>query len=136
MKSVQDILDRKGSNVVWIEPLESVLEAARLMTEHNVAALVVKIDDYLVGIVTERDYVRKVVLDHTTSKLTKISEIMTRDVIKVKPETTVENCVSLMREHHIRHLPVVVEGKVVGIVSLRDLFLEAIAPRELLPEGD
>ncbi len=126
MKTVRDILDQKAKPVVCIEPLESVFEAAHLMEQHNVGALMVLIDEYLVGIVTERDYVRKVILDHKTSKETKISEIMTRDVVKVAPETTAEECIALMKAHHIRHLPVCVEGKVIGIVSLRDLFLETI----------
>ena len=126
MKTVREILDHKDKPVVAIEPLASVLEAAHLMAEHNVGALTVLIDDYLVGIVTERDYVRKVILDHKTSKETKISEIMTRDVVKVAPETSATECIGLMREHHIRHLPVAVEGKVIGIISLRDLFMETI----------
>ena len=130
MKTVQDILDQKNKPVVSIEPLASVFEAARLLDEHNVGALVVLIDEYLVGIVTERDYVRKVILDHKTSKETKISEIMTRDVVKVTPETSARECIDLMKEHHIRHLPVLVEGQVVGIVSLRDLFLETIEGSE------
>ncbi len=126
MKSVREILDHKNKPVVSIEPLASVLDAAQLMAEFNVGALTVHIDDYLVGIVTERDYVRKVILDHKTSKETKISEIMTRDVVKVAPETLATECIALMKEHHIRHLPVAVEGQVIGIISLRDLFLETI----------
>ncbi len=126
MKSVREILDHKNKPVVSIEPLACVFEAAQLMAEYNVGALTVHIDDYLVGIVTERDYVRKVILDHKTSKETKISEIMTRDVVKVSPETQATECIALMKEHHIRHLPVTVEGQVVGIVSLRDLFMETI----------
>lgn len=126
MKTVQEILDKRPKPVVSIEPLASVLDAAQLMAEHNVGSLVVLIDEYLVGIVTERDYVRKVILDHKTSKETKISEIMTRNVVKVTPETSPRECIDLMREHHIRHLPVLVEGRVVGIISLRDLFMDVI----------
>ena len=126
MKTVREILDHKDKPVVAIEPLASVLEAAQLMAEHNVGALTVHIDDYLVGIVTERDYVRKVILDHKTSKETKISEIMTRDVVNVAPETTAVECIALMKEYHIRHLPVAVDGKIIGIISLRDLFMETV----------
>ena len=106
--------------------MASVYDALALMNEKNIGALLVQIDDFLVGIVSERDYVRKVILDTHTSKLTKVSEIMTRDVITVAPEDTVVHCIALMKKHHVRHLPVVVEGKAVGIVSLRDLFLDVI----------
>lgn len=126
MKHVQDVLDRKGHEAFWIDPLESVLEAARKMNEQRVGALLVQIDGYLVGIVTERDYITKVILDHTTSQNTKVSEIMTRELVTVDRQETVDTCINLMREHHIRHLPVVEEGKAVGILSLRDLFLTAL----------
>ena len=126
MKTVQDILDDKGDQVIWIDPLESVFEAARIMNERRVGALLVQIDGYLVGIVSERDYVTKVILDHTTSQNTKVSEIMTREVISVGREETIENCIALMKSHHVRHLPVVEAGKAVGMLSLRDLFLTAI----------
>ena len=126
MATAQHILDRKGSNIWWIDPLESVFEAMRMMHEYNCGALLVMIDDNLVGIVSERDYVRKVILDHKASKQTKVSEIMTRDLIKVTPDDTVEHCLDLMKNNHIRHLPVVKDGEVAGVISLRDLFLEVI----------
>lgn len=123
MKSVQEILDRKGDSVLWIDPLETVFEAARILNEHRVGAVLVQIDGYLVGIVSERDYISKVILDHKASKQTKVSEIMTRDVITVQRDTSVTDCINLMQQHHIRHLPVMEAGRAVGIVSLRDLFL-------------
>ncbi|HSG91791.1 MAG TPA: CBS domain-containing protein [Pseudomonadales bacterium] len=131
MKTVQDILDEKGTEVLWIDPLESALEAARMLREHHVGALLVQIDGYVVGIVSERDFISKVILDHGASKQTKVSEIMTRELITVGRTESALTCINLMREHHIRHLPVVEEGKAVGIVSLRDLFLgviEEVAP--------
>jgi signal-transduction protein with cAMP-binding, CBS, and nucleotidyltransferase domain len=129
MKSVADVLAHKGEAVYWIDPLESVFEALKMMHQHDVGALLVMIDGYLVGIVSERDYARKVILDHKASKHTRVSEIMTRDVVQVTRADTVECCLSLMKRHHIRHLPVLEEAQVLGMVSLRDLFLEAIEER-------
>jgi CBS domain-containing protein len=126
MKTARDILNNKGDSVFFIEPLESVHDALLMMHDKNVGALLVMIDEYLVGIISERDYARKVILDNKTSKLTKVSEIMTREVVTVTPDEDIQTCISLMKKHHIRHLPVVVEGKVKGILSLRDLFLEYI----------
>ena len=93
------------------------------MNEFRVGALLVQIDGFLVGIVSERDYVTKVILDHAASQRTKVSEIMTREVITVGRDESLLRCIDLMRSHHFRHLPVVEEGKPVGIISLRDLFL-------------
>ena len=126
MHTVADLLAKKPRDVVWIGPLESVFDALALMNEKNIGALCVQIEGYLVGILSERDYVRKVILDIHASKLTKVSEVMTNDVITVKPEDTVLHCIALTKKHHIRHLPVVQEGKAIGMVSLRDLFLDAI----------
>jgi CBS domain-containing protein len=126
MHNVADLLESAAREPIWIDPLASVYDALKVMNLENVGALLVQIDDYLVGIVSERDYVRKVILDTHTSQQTKVSEIMTRDVITVTPEDTVVHCIALMRKHHVRHLPVVVEGKAVGIISLRDLFLDVI----------
>ena len=127
MHTVADLLaERKTEAVVWIEPLAGVHDALRMMNELNCGALLVQIEDSLVGIVSERDYVRKVILyAHDTSKL-KVSEIMTRDVVTVTSEDTVVHCVALMRKHHVRHLPVVEAGTAIGMVSLRDLFLDVI----------
>jgi len=129
MKTVSDVLAHKGEAVFWIDPLESVYQALKMMHEHDVGALLVMIDGYLVGIVSERDYARKVILDRKASKHTRVSEIMTREVIRVTREDTVAHCLALMKQHHIRHLPVVEEARVLGILSLRDLFLEVIDER-------
>jgi CBS domain-containing protein len=88
--------------------------------------VLVQIDDYLVGILSERDYMRKVILDIHAGKQTKVSEVMTRDVVTVTREDTIVHCIALTKKHHVRHLPVVEEGKAIGMISLRDLFLDVI----------
>ncbi|MDH3645021.1 MAG: CBS domain-containing protein [Gammaproteobacteria bacterium] len=126
MRYVADILEEKSEEVVWIEPLESVFDALKLMNEQDVGAVLVQIDDYLVGILSERDYIRKVILDHHAAKQTKVSEVMTRDVVTVTREDTIVHCIALTKKHHVRHLPVVEEGRAIGMISLRDLFLDVI----------
>lgn len=126
MRYVADILDEKSEDVVWIGPLESVFDALKLMNDKNVGCVLVQIDDYLVGILAERDYIRHVILDIHAGKQTKVSEIMTRDVVTVTREDTVVHCIALTKKHHTRHLPVVEEGKAIGMISLRDLFLDVI----------
>ena len=127
MHTVADILEQRSEQkVVWIEPLACVYDALKLMNERNVGALLVQIDDYLVGIISERDYVRKVILDTHEAKNLKVSEIMTRDLVTVTEQDTVADCIALMKKHHFRHLPVVDAGRAVGIISLRDLFLDVI----------
>ena len=134
MATVRDVLDSKGRNVWWIDPLDSVYEAFRMMEDRNVSALLVMIDGVLVGIVSERDYVRKVILDHKSAQQMRISEIVTHEVIRVTSDDEVLHCIELMRAHHIRHLPVVDDGEVVGILSLRDLFFDVIERIGVLPK--
>ena len=126
MHLVSDLLEKKSEPVVWIGPLECVFDALKVMNERNVGAVLVQIEDYLVGILSERDYMRKVILDIHASKQTRVSEVMTTDVITVSPDDTVRHCIALTKKHHIRHLPVVQEGRAIGMISLRDLFLDAI----------
>ena len=126
MRHVGDILQEKSEELVWIGPLESVFDALKLMNEKDVGSVVVQIDGYLVGILSERDYVRKVILDIHASQKTKVSEVMTRDVVTVTREDTIVHCIALTHKHHVRHLPVVEEGKAIGMISLRDLFLDVI----------
>jgi CBS domain-containing protein len=129
MRLVANLLEEKAEEVVWIGPLESVFDALTLMNEKDVGAVCVQIEEYLVGILSERDYMRKVILDIHASKQTRVSEVMTTDVITVTPEDTVRHCIALTKKHHIRHLPVVKEGRAIGMISLRDLFLDAIEER-------
>ncbi len=131
MKTVHDVMQHKlrggGSTEVFaVAPIASVYDAIAQMSDCQVGALPVMIDDKLVGIVSERDYARKVILKDKLSKQTRVSEIMTRDVITVSPRNRVAECVELMTGHHIRHLVVVDAGVVVGMLSLRDLFHEII----------
>ena len=126
MRHVGDILDDKSEEVIWISPLESVFDAVTMMIELDIGAMLVLIEGYLVGILTERDYMRKVILDIHAAKQTKVSEVMSPDVITVTRDDTIVHCIALTKKHHTRHLPVVEEGKAVGMISLRDLFLEAI----------
>jgi CBS domain-containing protein len=124
---VADLLAAKPQEpVIGIDPLASVFDAIELMNAKNIGAVLVLIDGYLVGIVSERDFVRRSVLDHTSAKETRVSEIMTREPVSVTEEDTVVHCVSLVQGLNVRHLPVVKAGKPVGMVSLRDLFLDVI----------
>ena len=126
MRLVGDILEEKSEELVWCGPLESVFDGLKMMNKRDVGAVLVQIDGYLVGILSERDYVRKVILDIHASQKTKVSEVMTRDVVTVTRQDTVVHCIALTKKHHIRHLPVVEEGKAIGMISLRDLFLDVI----------
>ena len=126
MKTVRDVLQHTGDDVFSIGPIETVYDAIQMMADRLVGALPVMLDGQMVGIVSERDYARKVILEDKSSKQTRVSEIMTRDVISVTPHHQVEDCFGLMNEHHVRHLPVVDEGVVVGMLSTRDLFSEII----------
>ena len=134
MKTVDDVLHHRSrlkggegtGEVFSIAPIASVFEAIEMMSDRHVGALPVMIDDKLVGIVSERDYARKVILKDKSSKTTRVSEIMTREVATVTQQDRMSDCVDLMIERHIRHLVVVDEGVVTGMLSLRDLFVEII----------
>ena len=121
MAAVSSILDTKRKEIFSIAPDTSVYHALEIMVEKNVSALLVMEDGNLAGIFTERDYARKVVLKGKASKDTNIGEIMTSNLITVKPESTIEECMGLMSSKYIRHLPVVDDGKLVGIISIGDV---------------
>ena len=127
MKTVNDVLAHTGATEVWwVSPDATVYDAIRIMSERQVGALPVIQNRALVGIISERDYARKVILKDKSSKTTRVSEIMTADVITVTGAHRMEDCVALMKLNHIRHLVVVERARVVGMVSLRDLFTEII----------
>jgi CBS domain-containing protein len=130
MISVRQLLDRKGRQVFAIAPGAAVLEAIRLMAERHVGALLVMEGETLVGIVSERDYARKVILMGRSSADTPVRDIMTAAVITVQPETPVENCMQIMTERRVRHLPVIEGGSVVGMISIGDLVKAVIAEQQ------
>jgi CBS domain-containing protein len=121
MVKVADILKTKGSNVFSVLPNCSVYDALKIMGEKNIGALMVIENDELKGIFSERDYARKVVLVNRNSRDTLISEIMTPNVITISPSDTIDHCMERMSEKRIRHLPVAVDGKVTGIISISDV---------------
>ena len=119
--SVSEILSHKGHNVWSIEPEATVYEALELMAEKNVGSLLVIEHDRLVGIMTERDYSRKVILKGRSSKETAVKEILSGQIFKVSPDHTVEDCMRLMTSHRVRHLPVLDGDHILGVVSIGDL---------------
>lgn len=126
MRNVSQILERKGGRVVTIAEDQPVLEAVRLMAEHHIGAVLVMRGDDLAGIASERDYARKVVLQGRSSSDTSVSTIMSSPVVCVGPSESVGDCMAIMTERHIRHLPVLEGGRILGIVSIGDLVKEVI----------
>ena len=122
MGHVSDILEGKGSDVLGIEASATVYEAVAKMVEGNVGALLVYEAGTLAGIVTERDYLRRVAIQGRDERTTAVREIMTRELVYVGPETSVDECMAVMTERRIRHLPVLGDGReVLGIVSIGDV---------------
>jgi CBS domain-containing protein len=119
--TISEILNRKGTDAWSISPEATVFDAIQLMAEKNVGAVLVTEHGKLVGIVSERDYTRKVVLRGKASKTTAVGEILSSNIIHVSPNHTVEECMRLMTDHHVRHLPVLAGERIVGIVSIGDL---------------
>jgi CBS domain-containing protein len=134
MKTVANILEAKGSETFEVAPEASVYEALNVLADKNVGALVVTDGDKLVGIVSERDYARKIVLVERSSRDTPVSEIMSTDVMTVDPTASVEDCMELMTERHIRHLPVLEGGMLVGVISIGDVVKAVIADLATLVE--
>ena len=131
MKTVEQILDGKGSDVWSITPDASVLEAIKLMAEKEVGALLVMTGEKPVGIVSERDYARKVILKGRSQE-TSIQDIMTTHVVYVSPDQSIEECMALMTEKHIRHLPVMDGERLRGMLSIGDLVKAVIAEQKLV----
>jgi CBS domain-containing protein len=119
--TIDSILNQKGKQVWAIDPDATVFEAVKLMADKNVGALLVMRGEKLVGIFSERDYTRKVVLRGKSSRETAVKEIISAPVVSVEPTYTVEDCMRIMTDHRFRHLPVVEADKVVGVVSIGDL---------------
>jgi CBS domain-containing protein len=130
MTIVRQLLDRKGRAIFSVEPGAAVLEAIRAMAAHRVGALLVMEGEALRGIVSERDYARKVILMGRSSADTPVRDIMTAEVITVSPETSVQTCMQLVTDRRVRHLPVVEGARVVGMVSIGDLVKAVIAEQQ------
>ena len=136
MQTVSYILKQKGSDVASVSPDTMVRDALRIMAEKNIGAIVVKDKEKLVGIFSERDYARKIVLKDKSSKTTPISEIMTSDeLITVKPVNSVDDCMVLMTERRIRHLPVVENEVLLGVISIGDLVKHIIEEQKITIEN-
>ena len=118
---IKSVLKDKGGEIWAVSPGQSVYQAIEIMAAKGVGALLVVSDDKLVGIVSERDYARKVILKGRHSKETQVSEIMTSPVVFVTPATTVDECMAIMTNKRIRHLPVMQDDKILGVVSIGDL---------------
>lgn len=133
MRSVAEILRTKANAYIYsVGPDDTVLAAVQLMAEKGVGALVVMAGGRLVGIVSERDYARKVALLERSAFGAKVSEIMTAEVITVGPRHTTQQCMQLMTDRHLRHLPVVAEGELIGLLSIGDLVKVTIADQASL----
>jgi CBS domain-containing protein len=132
MRLVREILQSKGHDVWFVRPEAFVFDAVKMMSERSVGALLVMEGEKMVGIITERDYARKVVLAGKSSKQTQVKDIMTQRVLWVSPERTIEECMALMTDKKVRHLPVVENTQVVGIVSIGDLVKAIIAEQQVI----
>jgi CBS domain-containing protein len=130
MRKVSDILQRKGNAVTTVSPDTTVIEVLRIMAEQNIGSVVVMDKDTFLGIMTERDYSRKVILMDRHSSNTPAGEIMTKEFPVVKRTDSVEACMQLMSDNHIRYLPVMENGKLAGIISINDVVTETISNQE------
>ena len=134
MKTVSQLLRTKGQAILSVSPDIPVFEALQVMAEKNVGALLVVEGEELVGIFSERDYARKVILKGKSSKDTPVQEIMSSHVLYVRPEQTIEDCMALMTDKRVRHLPVLEQGKIAGVISIGDVVKELIAEQQFIIE--
>jgi CBS domain-containing protein len=130
MKLVKHLLDAKGRHIISVTPDTSVLDAIKLMAEKAIGSLVVIDDGELCGILSERDYARKVIIKGRSSESTRVSEIMTATVLTTSSAQTVTDCMALMTEKRIRHLPVLEDNTVIGMISIGDLVQAIIADQQ------
>jgi len=134
MKKVRELLDVKGTQVWSIAPTKSVYDALALMAEKNIGAVLVMDEGQLVGLLAERDYTRKVILKGRASKDTRVSDIMSSRPLCVGPEQTIDECMALMTEKRVRHLPVVKDNRVLGLISIGDVVKATIAEQQFIIE--
>ncbi len=121
MKTVKEMLQNKGSDIYSVSPDATVYDALQIMADRNIGAVLVMEGGKLLGILSERDYARKVILKGRSSKDTPVRDLMTKDVLYVSPDKNVEDCMFLMTNKHVRHLPVMENDKLVGIISINDV---------------
>lgn len=134
MANVQQLLNSKSNQVWTTDPDETVFDAIRMMADKDVGALVVIEGGKPIGILTERDYARKVILEDRQSKTTPVRDVMSTRIVCASPEQTIEECMAVMTEKRVRHLPVLEDGKLAGIVSIGDLVKSRIADQEFIIE--
>lgn len=133
MQTVAHILKSKHDQTVWtIAPTAMVLEALKLLAEKGIGALLVVEEEQVVGIITERDYARKIHIKGLSSDNTPVSAVMTSPVMYVRPDQTNEQCMALMTENRLRHLPVMHEGKLIGLISIGDLVKDIISEQQFI----
>jgi CBS domain-containing protein len=130
MKTVRDLLSGKGDAVYSVAPSATVYEALGVMAERGIGAVLVLDQDRLVGIISERDYARQVILKGKTSRDTPVSDIMTTSVVYVTPDRTVDECMAIMTNRRCRHLPVVVDRRVTGVLSIGDVVKALISEKQ------
>ncbi len=126
MRKVADILSRKGTAVISTDAATSVLDALKLMAQKNVGSVVITENDAYAGLLTERDYARKVVLMGRSSEETLVRDIMSTDMPRVAPASTIDDCMQLMSDSHVRYLPVFANNMLLGIISINDVVTETI----------
>ena len=134
MSKISDILNNRPSHIWSVNSNQSVYDAIELMANQGIGAVLVIDDDCLAGILSERDYARKVILDNRSSKDTLVSKIMTKEVFTVTSNETIGDCMSLMIENDFRHLPVVEDDKVIGMISIGDMVREVIREQQFTIE--
>jgi CBS domain-containing protein len=134
MTTVRDVLDRKGRQVYSVNPGDSVYRALEIMSDHRVGALMVVDEGQLVGVVSERDYARKIALKGKSSRDTHVADIMTKSVYCIRPGARIEDCMALMTEKSVRHLPVMDDTGLDGVISIGDVVKATITHQEFIIE--
>ncbi len=134
MQTIKQLLESKGNEVLTIDPNDSVYDAIKSMADHHIGSLIVMQNEHMVGIITERDYSRKVILKGKSSVNTPVKDIMATNVLCTKPEQTIEEAMALMTDKRLRHLPVIENNNVLGIISIGDLVKTIISEQKHIIE--